>query len=590
MDCRAVMRLPYQWRCSMATQAEDCKRIINYFNYFRMMYCTIDIEDKSTEIAMMLIFLLLCVVIIWLMSFNVETFFSPALKIVSLKLRMNEYLAGVTFLAFGNSSPDIFANLMAVRADAPIFTIAVGNALAIILLSGGTVCLLKPFKMNGACTVRDLLFLMLGVEVMRYVMVKGGTVTMWDSIVLLSVYVVYVLVNVIDVILMRQEIKKLRNECNEMQGLPYTARKEYLKKLVLLSSMEDDDEIRINDPTKNSGPSGAARGISDLLITPKLESRPRAVDFEANRTNLHNTDNPKNLLLFSELWYSLNPIDQEAWRLGGKSTRAYLILRCPMVLILLLLIPEVNYQKDKHGWSKLLNCIQIVANPFVVITLVHSAVCNSYHSWYIDLNFSISMWSPCVTLPLATVVFLHSRTDVPPCYHNILIMLTFCSSIVIIWTAAAELEALSEIVAIVFHLSENFMSATIGAVSNATPDIIANSHLAMQGYGRMAFAAIIAGPVFAVLISMSVAFMFNNRVRYKDASDWVYGEHGQNCYVFLVISIATTLWWCLTFDFHARRSAGIFLWTIFIIFFIFEVCVELELVHDFSKDKFFELI
>lgn len=95
---------------------------------------------------------------------------------------MNEYLAGITFLAFGNSCPDIFANLMPVRAEAPIFTIAVGNALAIILLSGGTVCFLKPFQMNGHCVIRDLLFLMLGVEVVRYFMVKGGVVTKWNSI------------------------------------------------------------------------------------------------------------------------------------------------------------------------------------------------------------------------------------------------------------------------------------------------------------------------------------------------------------------------------------------------------------------------
>lgn len=64
----------------------------------------------------------------------------------------------------------------------------------------------------------------------------------------------------------------------------------------------------------------------------------------------------------------------------------------------------------------------------------------------------------------------------------------------------AELEVLMDIVAIVFNLSENFMSVTIGAISNATPDIIANSHLAMQGYGRMAFAAIIGGPVFGNLV------------------------------------------------------------------------------------------
>ncbi|KAH8321553.1 hypothetical protein KR074_008380 [Drosophila pseudoananassae] len=591
MDCRAVMRLSYKWRCRMATQAEDCKRIVNFFNYFRMMYCTIDIDDKWTEIGFMMLFVFLCGVILWIMSFNIDFFFSPALKIVSLKLHMNEYLAGITFLAFGNSCPDIFANLMPVRAEAPIFTIAVGNALAIILLSGGTVCFLKPFQMNGHCVVRDLLFLMLGVEIVRYFMVKGGVVTKWNSIVLVAVYVVYVLVNVIDVLLMRREMKKLRVELEEMEKSTSTPSREYVKKLSLLRSMEEDDDIRINDTSNDRRSLG--RRISDLtntgyFITPKPEDRPETVDYEANRTNLHNTENPKNLMLFQEFLYSLNPIDREEWLLGGKCRRAFLIVRSPIVFILLFFIPVVDYEKDKHGWSKLLNCIQIVTNPFVVITLVHSAIMSQYTGWYILLHYKISMWSPCVTVPLAVLIFLHSRTDVPPVYHLFFILLTFWSSVVTIWIAVAELEVLSDIVGIVFNLSENFMSVTIGAISNATPDIIANSHLAMQGYGRMAFAAIIGGPVFAVVISISVAFLFNNRLRHEDAAAWVYGEHGENCYIFLLIAIVTTLWWSITFNFQGRRSAGVFLWTIFLIFLIYAACVEWELVHDFSKDPMFK--
>ncbi|KAH8316420.1 hypothetical protein KR067_007573 [Drosophila pandora] len=590
MDCRAVMRLPYKWRCRMATQAEDCKRIINFFNYFRMMYCTIDIDGKWTEIGFMFLFLFLCLVILWIMSFNIDSFFSPALKIVSLKLHMNEYLAGITFLAFGNSCPDILANLMPVRAEAPIFTIAVGNALAIILMSGGTVCFLKPFRMNGHCVIRDLLFLLLGVEIVRYFMVKGGVVTKWNSIVLVAVYVVYVVVNVIDVILMRRQIKKLRQELEEMQRDSLTLNKEYFKKMILLRSMEEDDDIRIHDTSDRLS---LGRRISDLtntgfFVTPKPEDRPEPVDYEATRTNLHNRENPKNLMLFREFLDSLNPIDREKWKLGGKCRRAFLVIRSPIVFALLLFIPLVDYEKDKHGWSKLLNCIQIVTNPFVVITLVHSSIMSQYTGWYISLDYSISMWSPAVTVPLAVVVFLHARTDVPPVYHLVFILLTFCSSVVTIWISVAELECLMDIVALVFNLSENFMSVTIGAISNATPDIIANSHLAMQGYGRMAFAAIIGGPVFAVVISLSVAFLFNNRLRQEDTAAWVYGEHGENCYIFLVIAIMTTLWWSITFNFQGRRSAGVYLWTIFIIFIIYATCVEWELVHDFSKDVFFK--
>ncbi|EDV59486.1 mitochondrial sodium/calcium exchanger protein isoform X1 [Drosophila erecta] len=595
MSCRAVMRLPYTYRCRMATQVSDCKRIINFFNYFRMMYCSIDIHDKATEVLLMFLFGFICVAFLWLMSFNIGTYFSPVLKIISIKLHMNEYLAGVTFLAFGNCSPEIIANLMPVRADAPIFTIAVGNILAIILLSGGTVCFLRPFKINGHSTLRDLLFLLLGVEVLRFVMIKEGAVTLGEGIVLFSIYVVYVAINIADLALLRHYIKKLRRELDYLGSLTPPPTNEINAKLRKLTSWEEQDDIGIKDTTQYRRSRDTSNQFSNMtssgyFVTPRPENLPGHIDYETNRTRLHNPENPRNLQLFTEFFQSLNPVDEEAWQLGGWLSRVYLIARCPLVFVLQLFIPVVDYEKVKHGWSKLLNCTQIVTNPFVVITLVHSGVSSVYKSWHITLDFSLSMWSPCLTVPLAIGIFLHSRSDVPPCYHHLFIILTFFSSMVTLWIAATELEVLSEIVGIVFNLSETFMAVTFGAVSNATPDIIANYQLALQGYGRMAFAAIIGGPVFAILISMSLAFMFNHRVRESGAESWVYGDLGDNCYLFLVITIVTTLWWSVTFNFHARRSAGVFLWLLYFQFLLFAVCVEWELVHEFSRDQYFKPI
>ncbi|XP_039226698.1 mitochondrial sodium/calcium exchanger protein isoform X3 [Drosophila yakuba] len=423
MSCRAVMRLPYKYRCRMATQVSDCKRIINFFNYFRMMYCSIHIDNKTTEVLFMFLFGFICVAFLWLMSFNIGTYFSPVLKIISIKLHMNEYLAGVTFLAFGNCSPEIIANLMPVRADAPIFTIAVGNTLAIMLLSGGTVCFLRPFRMNGHSTLRDLLFLLLGVEVLRYVMVKEGDVTLGEGIVLFSIYVVYVAINIADVALLRYYIKKLRAELDNLGSLTPPPIREINAKLRKLTSWEEQDDIGIKDTTKyrrsrDTGNHFSNMTSSGYFVTPLPENRPEHIDYETNRNRLHNPENPRNLQLFTEFFQSLNPVDVEAWQLGGWCNRIYLIARCPLVFALQLFIPVVDYEKVKHGWSKLLNCTQIVTNPFVVITLVHSGVSSVYESWYITLDFSVSMWSPCLTVPLAIVIFLHSRTDVPPCYHH----------------------------------------------------------------------------------------------------------------------------------------------------------------------------
>jgi len=104
------------------------------------------------------------------------------MKILSVKMHMNEYFAGITVLAFANSFPDLISNMMPIRAQGALFTRTISNALVIVLLCGGMVCYLKPFKMDGHSTTRDLLFLLLAVEVMSFMVSHEGKVSKSDSI------------------------------------------------------------------------------------------------------------------------------------------------------------------------------------------------------------------------------------------------------------------------------------------------------------------------------------------------------------------------------------------------------------------------
>lgn len=145
---------------------------------------------------------------------------------MSVKLHMNEYVAGATLLSFGNAIPDLAVNLMPVREEAPLFTISISNALAVILLSGGMVCFLRPFKINGHFAVRDLLFLLLACEVLSYIVISGKRTTrieaigkrtighfqqqiiVWDYfLVLILLYIFYFVVIIVDLKLTRLTIK-----------------------------------------------------------------------------------------------------------------------------------------------------------------------------------------------------------------------------------------------------------------------------------------------------------------------------------------------------------------------------------------------
>ncbi|XP_068144599.1 mitochondrial sodium/calcium exchanger protein-like [Drosophila tropicalis] len=566
MDCFQVMTVSVQHRCEFARKIEDCSVVMNFFKYFELMYCVLRIRTKLEEIGLILLYILIALSLMVTIAHLVEYCFAPMLKIISIKLRMNEYVAGATLLGVGNSLPDSLANMLPVRATAPLYTITLSNSLAIILISGGTVVYLKPFNMNGHNTVRDLLFLVLAGEVLSFILMQGSQVTREAAIMLSMVYLFFLIINILDLILIRLSIKTLRKEIANLmadKNPSIPARMELDRLQSTLRQLERDNKIKIRKVIADYRPSGRrSDSFSERYVgfsTRKVDDDMVDVDYEATSTILHNSQNPKNLFLFSEFFESILPVDIEEWKASGFFNRLFIILRAPMVFFCTIFIPVVDYHLDKHGWSKLLNCTQIITCPIVMITLTHAFFLSSYSGWFIKLDFSYAIWTLCVTVPLAIIVFLTARTDKPPPYHSCFLILTCFSCMLLICICAAELELLCAIIGAVLYMSEGFVAATLRSFAAAFSDVLVNSALALQGYEKMAFGAIFGSTLFNMVLGVSIPCIFNKNAHKKDASYWLYGKYGPTCYIFYNLTVVTFLWWSLTFNFYARRSAGQFL-------------------------------
>ncbi|KAH8299370.1 hypothetical protein KR044_000729, partial [Drosophila immigrans] len=590
VSCLSVLRLPYDKRCMMIQRVPNCRAILGYFNYFEMMYCLFHVHNKFVEICVMLIFVTIAFNYLLLMSIIVDSYFMPVLKILAVKMRMSESVAGATLFAFGTSCPDFVANLLPIREDSAMFAGTIADSVVAMLLCAGLICYMKPFKMDWFVVVRDLLFLWLAVELLRYLMFYNNRMSTTDSIVLLSLYLLYLVIIVADVHLLRlttkseftpsrmwlvnrfQFLAELQREILALQQLSYSPDRyaKLQRKINALRNLRDHDTVNIRR--------------SSVRSQPKSE----LVDFQATRTILHNASNPKNCLLWSDLLASLNPIDATDWKLAGRCERLYILIKCPMRLLVTVLVPVVDYEHYKHGWSKLLNCTQIVTNTFFVITAVHSKLDHLYSSWYADFNVAYSKWSLCLTVPLAIVTFCHARTDVPPPYHSLFIVLSASSSLVLIVICTSEIEVLMAIVGIVCHLSDHFMNITFGSMGNAVINLMASYAMTSQGYEKLAFTGVFASPFFNSVVTMGVAFFYNRKVHEAGSSSWLNGEHGDNCYIFIFITIVSTLWWLLILNFTPRRSVAVFCWVLFLLFIVYAVAVEWDLIHELAKDEFFQ--
>ncbi|KAG0252639.1 hypothetical protein BG011_006859 [Mortierella polycephala] len=102
-------------------------------------------------------------------------------------------LTGVTFLAFGNGSPDVFSTFSAMGAGSGSLAIGelVGAASFITSVVVGSMAIIKPFKVSRAPFLRDVIFFA-GCVLFTLYTVVDGKITFFESVFLIVYYVIYV--------------------------------------------------------------------------------------------------------------------------------------------------------------------------------------------------------------------------------------------------------------------------------------------------------------------------------------------------------------------------------------------------------------
>jgi Ca2+/Na+ antiporter len=128
------------------------------------------------------------------LGISASDFFCPNLATISALFGLDENVAGVTFLALGNGSPDVFATFSAMRADSGSLAIGelLGAASFIVSVVVGSMCIIKPFKVNKGPFLRDVGFFTTAVTAL-IVILSDGSIHLWESLLLIALYIFYVL-------------------------------------------------------------------------------------------------------------------------------------------------------------------------------------------------------------------------------------------------------------------------------------------------------------------------------------------------------------------------------------------------------------
>ena len=154
------------------------------------------------------------------LGISASDFFCPNLATIAQLLNLDEHVAGVTFLAFGNGSPDVFATFSALRTNAGSLAIGelLGAATFIVSCVVGSMCIIKPFRVNRGPFLRDATFFAVSVTTLLVILLDGQ-IYAWEASLLVLLYFAYVLVVVVG--------SWWQHRCEKKQLLEVRIRSEY---------------------------------------------------------------------------------------------------------------------------------------------------------------------------------------------------------------------------------------------------------------------------------------------------------------------------------------------------------------------------
>ena len=111
---------------------------------------------------------------------------------------MSESMAGVTFLAFGNGSPDVFSTFAAMSSHSGSLAVGelIGAAGFITAVVAGSMALVREFKVGKKTFVRDVGFFIVATS-FSVAFLSDGALHLWECCVMVGFYLFYVVVVVL---------------------------------------------------------------------------------------------------------------------------------------------------------------------------------------------------------------------------------------------------------------------------------------------------------------------------------------------------------------------------------------------------------
>jgi sodium/potassium/calcium exchanger 6 len=185
-ECRLVHNAHDKCAFVLANCPDEEAGVISYLTFY---YCRMP-GAKPVAFVIMTLWLAMLFSTIGIAA---SDFFCVNLNTIARMLGMSESLAGVTLLAFGNGSPDVFSTFAAFRTHAASLAVGelIGAACFITAVVSGSMALIRPFQVAKKSFVRDVMFFLIAAAFSMGFIVDGK-LHLWESLTMVVFYLFYV--------------------------------------------------------------------------------------------------------------------------------------------------------------------------------------------------------------------------------------------------------------------------------------------------------------------------------------------------------------------------------------------------------------
>ncbi len=218
--------------------------------------------------------------------------------------------------------------------------------------------------------------------------------------------------------------------------------------------------------TKNDFRQRGLTAKSDLLDSYNGEDDRSDEEDEARQPLLTNHADPEASLASSHSTYARSlahtclPLDLAEWRASSLFNRALLAVKAPVVYLLKLTIPLVDYDLPNSNWNKATVMVNCLVSPLFMVLATRSAAATL---------LSVPLWAYSAVLGglLCALVFFLTDLDRPPRLHWAFAYFGFAVSIVWIYSVANEIVNLLTTFGVILNISNTILGLTFLAWGNS---------------------------------------------------------------------------------------------------------------------------